>query len=52
MTTVNLTSLKQKALQFPEPIKSLILSEPDVIEAADFISKICTWDKLLKMEGK
>ena len=52
MTKVNLKSLKQKALQFPEPVKSLILSEPDEIEAFDFISKICTWEKLLKLEVK
>ena len=41
--------MKTKALDFPEPVKSLILSEPDMIDSQDFISKIGTWEKLLKM---
>ena len=40
MTLVNLAPLKAKALNFPEPLKSLILSEPDMIDAYDFISKL------------
>lgn len=50
MTSVDLKPMKAKALNFPEPVKSLILSEPDIIEAQDFISKMGTWEKLLKME--
>ena len=49
MTLVDLTSMKAKALSFPEPLKSLILSEPDTIDAQDFISKLGTWQKLLRM---
>jgi hypothetical protein len=49
MTLVNLGPLKAKALSFPEPLKSLILSEPDMIDAHDFISKLGTWEKLAKM---
>ena len=52
MTIVNLTPMKAKALNFPEPLKSLILSEPDMIEASDFISKIGTWERLAKMSTK
>ena len=49
MTLVDLAPMKAKALNFPEPVKSLILSEPDAIDAQDFISKLGTWEKLLKM---
>lgn len=52
MTLVDLTPLKSKALNFPEPVKSLILSEPDTIDAQDFISKLGTWEKLLKIGAK
>jgi hypothetical protein len=49
MTLVNLAAMKAKALNFPEPVKSLILSEPATIDAQDFISKLGTWEKLLRM---
>ena len=52
MTLVDLTPLKAKAINFPEPLKSLILSEPDTIDAQDFISKLGTWDRLAKMSTK
>ncbi len=52
MTLVDLTPLKTKAINFPEPLKSLILSEPDTIDAQDFISKLGTWDRLAKMSTK
>lgn len=50
MTNVDIRPMKAKALNFPEPLKSLILSEPDMIDSQDFISKLGTWEKLLKME--
>lgn len=46
---VDLAPLKEKALKFPEPVKSLILSEPDTIDSQDFISKLGTWERLLRM---
>ena len=49
MTLVDLTPMKAKAINFPEPLKSLILSEPDVIDAQEFISKLGTWERLAKM---
>ena len=52
MTLVDLTPLKTKALNFPEPVKSLILSEPDTTDAQDFISKLGTYERLLKMSAK
>jgi hypothetical protein len=41
--------MKQIAFRMPEPVKSLILSEPESLEFSEFIVKIGTWDKLLKM---
>ena len=49
MTDVSLKSLKEKALKFPEPLKSLILSEPDVLDSKDFISKVCTFERILEI---
>lgn len=49
MTEVSLTPLKEKAVRFPEPVKTLILSEPDSLDSLDFISKLGTWERLLKM---
>jgi hypothetical protein len=46
-----MSKLKTLALQFPDPVKLLILSEPDRIDAQDLISKLGTWEKLLKMQG-
>lgn len=52
MTSINLGPLKEKAFEFPEPVKSLILSEPDTMDGTEFISKIGTYEKLLKMTPK
>lgn len=49
MPTVNLTPLKKKAIVFADPVKSLILSEPDRMSGEDFIGKVCTWLKLTEM---
>lgn len=51
MTNVKITPLKEKAMAFPEPLKSLILSEPDLIDAEDFILKFGTWDRLAKFKN-
>lgn len=46
---VNIKPLKIKALSFRDPLKTLILSEPDEMDSSDFISKLGTWEKLAKM---
>lgn len=43
--------LKKAAMNFPEPVKTLILSEPDTMDASEFIGKIGTWEKLLRIRG-
>ncbi|MCL5782922.1 MAG: hypothetical protein M1476_03320 [Candidatus Thermoplasmatota archaeon] len=52
MTEVSLVPLKSKALRFPEPVRSLILSEPDTLDSQDFISKLGTWERLLKINAE
>ncbi len=49
MMQISLALLKEKAMRFPEPVKTLILSEPDALDSKEFISKMGTWEKLLKM---
>ena len=46
---VNIKPLKIKALSFCDPLKTLILSEPDEMDSSDFILKLGTWEKLAKM---
>lgn len=48
----NIRPLKEKALSWPEPVKSLILSESDELDSFDLISKLGVWEKLLRMPQK
>jgi hypothetical protein len=47
--SLDLKELKAKASQFPDPVRSLILSEHDTVCVDDFLSKFATWERLLKM---
>jgi hypothetical protein len=49
---VDVRALKSKAVNFPEPAKTLILSEPDEIPLGDYILKQSQWEKLLRMAGE
>ncbi len=51
MSQISLVKFKERALKLPEPVKSLILSEPDSMDSTEFITKLGTWDKLLGMEA-
>lgn len=44
--------MKDRAIEFSEPLRTLILSEPDQLGLEEFLAKQGTWEKLLKMEGK
>lgn len=46
---LDLKRLKDKASEFPDPVRSLILSEHDTVSVDDFLSKFATWERLLKM---
>lgn len=47
--SLDLKRLKDKASEFSDPVRSLILSEHDTVSVDDFISKFATWERLLKM---
>lgn len=42
--------LKQHANEFPEPVRSLILQEPDLSDMERLISDIGTFEKLLQLK--
>jgi hypothetical protein len=46
---VDIKPLKQRALTFPEPLRTLILSESDEMDSNEFILKVGTWSKIAKM---
>ncbi len=46
---IDLRPIKRRALAWPDPVKSLILSESDSILFADFITKLGVWERLLSM---
>ena len=46
---VDIKPLKIKALSFDDPLKTLILSEPDEMDSDEFIFKVGTWSKIAKM---
>jgi len=47
---VDLHLMKEKAMGWPEPVKTLVLSEPDSIPFMDFIIKLGEWEKLLNIQ--
>ena len=48
---IDLRPIKSRAIEFSEPVRTLILSEPDQLGLEEFLAKQATWEKLLKMEG-
>lgn len=48
--TVNIHRIKERALSVNEPLKSLILSEPDNMSKEDYFAKSETWLKLLQID--
>lgn len=49
MTNINLKKMKEAAFKLPDPVRSLILGEPDKMDFAEFLTKVGTWDRLLKI---
>jgi len=47
---VDVRKLKDRAITFPEPVKTLILTEPDELPVEEFLSLINTSEKLLKIK--
>ena len=50
MTGVSLIPIKELAYEFPEPVRSLILGEPDTMDSREFIMMEVTWEKILRMK--
>lgn len=48
--TLSLVKLKAVAKHLSEPLRSLILSEPDHIDASEFAVKAGIWLRLLEMQ--
>jgi hypothetical protein len=48
---VDLKPIKQKALHWPDPARTLILSEPDLLQVDVFLVKLGIWEQLLCTRG-
>jgi hypothetical protein len=49
MPEISTRALKGYADEFPEPVKSLILQEPDFTDTERFITDLGTFERLLKL---
>jgi|GEM_PF-1419575 len=49
---VNIRPLKGIALRLSDPVKTLILSEPDIIPREEYLIKIEQWLKILDLNKK
>lgn len=47
---MNIKSLKDEAIKLPDPVKTLVLSQPDEMDEVELISKFFEWRKLIKIE--
>jgi len=50
MKNIDIRDLKTRAVRWPDPAKTLILSEPDALPLDEFITKLGTWEKLLQLK--
>lgn len=50
MTLINIRELKKIARKLDDPLKSLVLSEPDEMEIEDLISRGDLWLKLCEIQ--
>ncbi len=46
---IDIRAMKEKCLDFPEPLRTLILEESNILSAEDFIERVATWEKLLRI---
>jgi len=49
MKSVDMRIIKSRAFFWPDPVRSLVLSEPDKMRVEEFIVKLGTWERLLKI---
>jgi len=50
MKMIDLQELKSRALTWPEPVKTLVLSEADSVTVDEFLTKLEIWERLLKIQ--
>jgi len=50
--TVNIRPLKAIAIKLKDPLKTLILSEPDIIPREEYLIKIQAWLRILNLDKK
>ena len=48
---IDLRPLKIMAANWPEPVRTLILTEPDELSAAEYMERQRIWSRLLAMRG-
>jgi len=51
MKTIDLRELKAKAFSFPEPARTLILTEADTLQVEEFLAKVSMWERILQIKG-
>lgn len=49
---IDIRPLKEKALSLEDPLRTVVLSEPDSMPLDEYLAKAGTWLKLLKMGGR
>jgi len=49
---VNIRPLKGIALRLSDPVKTLILSEPDILPREEYLIKVEQWLKILDLNKK
>jgi len=50
--TINIRPLKVIAIKLDDPLRTLILSEPDMIPREEYLIKIQSWLKILNLSKK
>jgi len=50
--TINISPLKAIAIKLEDPLKTLILSEPDIISKEEYLIKIQEWLKIVDLSEK
>ena len=48
---VDLRPLKLKALKLKDPVKTIILSQPDEVTMDEYLTKASDWLRLLQIKG-
>jgi hypothetical protein len=50
--TINIRPLKVIAIKLDDPLRTLILSEPDVIPREEYLIKMQSWLRILNLDKK